>query len=176
MFVRVIMSVLLVLLVSACGGMSSDSAKSSSSKKAYISPSSQSVIDKYRVASENLDPFSALVVSNVDAKASDRVFFNYDSAVISSDQQKILDRQAGWLKKNPNKDVSIEGHCDERGTREYNLSLGARRAEAIKIYLEAKGISRQRISTISYGKERPVVLGGSHASYAENRRGVTVIK
>ncbi len=109
------------------------------------------------------------------ATAGDRVFFGYDRADISSEARQILGRQADWLKRYGNVSVTIEGHCDERGTREYNLALGERRAQAVKNVLVAMGIPSARISTISYGKERPAVVGSSNESYAQNRRGVTTI-
>jgi peptidoglycan-associated lipoprotein len=92
------------------------------------------------------------------------------------DSQSTLDRQAAWLQKYPSVRVSIEGHCDERGTREYNLALGERRASATKDYLVARGVDGGRISTISYGKEKPVALGNDKDSWGQNRRGVTVVQ
>ena len=107
--------------------------------------------------------------------AGDRVFFAYDRSDISPEGQQILERQAQWLKRYPNLGITIEGHADERGTREYNLSLGERRAEAVKNVLIALGIPAARISTISYGKERPEVPHSDEQSYAQNRRAVTVV-
>jgi peptidoglycan-associated lipoprotein len=107
--------------------------------------------------------------------AGDRVFFEYDRADISSEAQEILRRQAAWLKRYPNVSVTIEGHTDERGTREYNLALGERRAQAVKNVLVALGIPASRMQTISYGKERPAVPHEDESSYAQNRRGVTVV-
>jgi peptidoglycan-associated lipoprotein len=86
-----------------------------------------------------------------------------------------LQRQAQWLRRYPNVSVTIEGHCDERGTREYNLALGERRAQAVKNVLVASGIPAGRISTISYGKERPEIPHSDDQSYAQNRRGVTTV-
>jgi len=103
------------------------------------------------------------------------VFFAFDRADISPEARQILARQADWLRRYPNVTVTIEGHCDERGTREYNLALGERRAQAAKNVLVASGISASRISTISYGKERPAVVGSAEESYAQNRRAVTVV-
>jgi peptidoglycan-associated lipoprotein len=105
----------------------------------------------------------------------DRVFFEFDSAVLTSQATGILDRQAAWLKQYPDVIVTIEGHTDERGTREYNLALGDRRANAVKNYLVALGISPQRILTISYGEERPAEPGHDEAAWALNRRAVTVV-
>jgi len=112
---------------------------------------------------------------DLEASAGDRVFFAFDRADISPEARQILARQADWLRRYPNVTVTIEGHCDERGTREYNLALGERRAQAAKNVLVASGIPASRISTISYGKERPAVVGSSEESYAQNRRAVTVI-
>ena len=109
------------------------------------------------------------------ATAGDRVFFAYDQADISPEGQQILERQAQWLKRYPRVTVTIEGHTDERGTREYNLALGERRAEAVKNVLVALGIPASRMTTISYGKERPAVPHSDETSYAQNRRGVTVV-
>ena len=107
--------------------------------------------------------------------AGDRVFFAYDQADISSEGQQTLQRQSEWLRRYPNVSVTIEGHCDERGTREYNLALGERRAQAVKNVLVAHGIPAARVSTISYGKERPEIPHSDDSSYAQNRRGVTTV-
>lgn len=109
------------------------------------------------------------------AEVGDRVFFGFDQSDLSPDAQATLDRQAAWLQKYPSARVSVEGHCDERGTREYNLALGDRRASAVRDYLVARGIDASRIDTISYGKERPVAFGGNEASWSQNRRGVTAV-
>ncbi|MBR6663357.1 MAG: peptidoglycan-associated lipoprotein Pal [Alphaproteobacteria bacterium] len=108
--------------------------------------------------------------------AEDRVFFAFDSSAISADSAEILKTQVKWLKKHHNVNVVVQGYCDERGTREYNLALGERRANAVKQYLVSHGVAADRISTISYGKERPAVLGNNEAAWAQNRRAVTVIK
>jgi peptidoglycan-associated lipoprotein len=105
----------------------------------------------------------------------DRVFFDFDKSVVKPEGQQTLQRQAEWLKRYPNVTVTIEGHCDERGTREYNLALGERRATAVQRALVALGVQANRVRTISYGKERPAVLGSNEAAWAQNRRGVTVI-
>jgi peptidoglycan-associated lipoprotein len=109
------------------------------------------------------------------ANVGDRVFFDYDKSDIKAEGRRTLERQAEWLKRYPNVTVTVEGHADERGTREYNLALGERRATAVKNALVALGIPANRISTISYGKERPAVVGSNEAAWAQNRRGVTVI-
>ena len=109
------------------------------------------------------------------ATAGDRVFFAYDQSTISDEGQQILQRQAQWLQRFPQVSVTIEGHCDERGTREYNLALGARRANAVKEYLVSLGVASGRLETISYGKERPMCTDSNESCYAQNRRGVTTI-
>jgi peptidoglycan-associated lipoprotein len=105
----------------------------------------------------------------------DRVFFDLDSSTLNAESQQTLDRQAAWLKQYPNVNVTLEGHCDERGTREYNLALGERRAAATKKYLAGVGVAGNRISTISYGKERPAVIGSDESAWGQNRRAVTVL-
>jgi peptidoglycan-associated lipoprotein len=106
---------------------------------------------------------------------SDTVNFGLDMYDIDAQARAILDTQAEWLARYPNVNITIEGHCDERGTREYNLALGDRRANAAKNYLVARGVSAARINTISYGKERPAALGSDEESWAQNRRAVTVV-
>jgi peptidoglycan-associated lipoprotein len=106
---------------------------------------------------------------------TDRVFFETNSSVIDAEGQASLDRQAGWLKQNDSVNIVLEGHADERGTREFNIALGERRATAAKNYLVSQGVAASRISTISYGKERPAVNGNDEGSWSQNRRAVTVI-
>jgi peptidoglycan-associated lipoprotein len=99
------------------------------------------------------------------------VFFDFDKFAVKDDQKAALSDDIGWLKGNTSVKVVVEGHCDERGTAEYNLSLGERRAKAVKDYLIAAGVAADRISTISYGKERPFVLGHDESAWKWNRRG-----
>ena len=106
---------------------------------------------------------------------SDTVHFATDSSDIDSEAQLILTKQAAWLAKYPNVRVTIEGHCDERGTREYNLALGDRRANSAKNFLVNAGVNAARISVISYGKERPIATGSDEEAWAQNRRAVTVV-
>ena len=105
----------------------------------------------------------------------DSVYFDFDKSVLKASAQRTLDLQATWIKRYPTVIIKVEGHCDERGTREYNLALGERRANAVKRYLIAKGVSNIRIETISYGKERPAVVGSNKAAWSQNRRSVTVV-
>jgi peptidoglycan-associated lipoprotein len=106
---------------------------------------------------------------------ADRIFFGTDDYGIDDQDRATLDAQAAWLNAHPSVSVTIEGHCDERGTREYNLALGDRRANAAKNYLAAKGVSPARMTTISWGKERPVAEGSTEDAWAQNRRAVTVV-
>jgi peptidoglycan-associated lipoprotein len=106
----------------------------------------------------------------------DRVFFGYDRYDLAPEAQATLDKQAQWLSQYASVNATIEGHSDERGTREYNIALGERRANAVKSYLVSKGVSPQRLNTISYGKEQPAVIGANPGSWAQNRRGVTRVE
>ncbi len=105
----------------------------------------------------------------------DRVHFATDSAELNADSRGVLNGQAQWLGNYPNYRITVEGHSDERGTREYNLALAARRAAAVKGYLERHGVSARRMSTISYGKERPVALCDDSVCWSQNRRAVSVV-
>jgi len=106
---------------------------------------------------------------------ADRVFFDFDSFALDDQDRSTLDAQAAWLTRNAAVRVTIEGHADERGTREYNLALGDRRANAARDYLQSRGISPGRMQTISWGKERPANPASTEEAYAENRRAVTVV-
>ena len=105
----------------------------------------------------------------------DRVFFTTDSSTLTAEARQILDRQSVWLNKYSQFGITIEGHADERGTREYNLALGARRAAATKDYLASRGVNRGRIKTISFGKERPVEVRNNISCWSKNRRAVTIL-
>ena len=103
------------------------------------------------------------------------VYFAFDSAALDPRAQQTLSRQAAFLRVNPSIKITIEGHCDERGTREYNLALGERRASASRDFLLAQGVDAARVRIVSYGKERPVVEGSNEAAWAKNRRSATII-
>ena len=109
------------------------------------------------------------------ASIGDRVFFETDRSNIRADQRSVLDRQAGWMRQHQQVQVTVEGHADERGTRDYNLALGERRANAAKNYLVSLGVAANRVTTVSYGKERPRALGSNEQAWAQNRRAVTVV-
>ncbi|WP_300973002.1 peptidoglycan-associated lipoprotein Pal [Sphingomonas sp. LHG3406-1] len=111
----------------------------------------------------------------VAAAGSDTIYFGTDQSDISADAQATLRAQAKWLVANPNVRASVEGHADERGTREYNQALGERRAQAAKLFLMAQGVPENQLLTISWGKERPVATGSDESAWAQNRRAVTVV-
>ena len=115
-------------------------------------------------------------VGDFRQNVGDRVFFDTDMSTINAEGRQTLNRQAEWLKKYSNYQVTIEGHCDERGTREYNLALGERRANAARQYLIAQGVPAARLKTISYGKERPDPVGSDEAAWARNRRAVSALQ
>lgn len=106
---------------------------------------------------------------------SDRILFDTDRFNVDSQDQAILQSQAQWMAQNPNARITIEGHCDERGTRDYNLALGERRANAAKNYLASLGVSPSRMTTVSYGKERPESLASNASAWAQNRRAVSIV-
>nr|WP_237180699.1 peptidoglycan-associated lipoprotein Pal [Roseomonas haemaphysalidis] len=110
------------------------------------------------------------------ANVGDRVFFATDRSTVSADQRPVLERQAAWLAQYPQVQVTLEGHADERGTREYNLALGQRRANSARDVLVATGVSGSRLNVISYGKDRPAALGSTEDAWAQNRRAVTVVR
>jgi peptidoglycan-associated lipoprotein len=106
---------------------------------------------------------------------TDRVFFEFDSYALSPEARATLDAQAQWLNSNAQVNVTIEGHADERGTREYNIALGEQRANSVRLYLEGRGVAASRMQVISWGKERPEATGSDEQSHARNRRAVTVV-
>ena len=110
------------------------------------------------------------------ANVGDRVFFATDSSTLTGDDRATLDRQSAWLARYPQVSIQIAGNCDERGTTEYNLALGQRRANAARDYLVARGVSSARITTISYGKERPTALGSDDQAYSQNRNAITSVR
>ena len=163
---------LLVLFVAACATKPKDSADSSGSG----SSSSGSDVSSEGTITETTG--SGIVSGSQEdliVNVGDRVFFGYDSSDLDSDALELLQDQVAWLKQNSDVSVTIEGHCDERGTREYNLALGEKRAQAVKNYLIGLGINPDRVSTISYGKERPAVVGSNDGAWAQNRRSVTLV-
>ena len=165
-----------VALVASCGTAPSQQAASSGGggggNVKQVAPSGHA-----GMASSTMPALSSQGGTQDDfvVNVGDRVHFDYDKFSLKPEARAVLDKQAAWLSNYPAVTISIEGHCDERGTREYNLALGDRRANSVKDYLVALGISSHRIRTISYGKERPVALGSNEEAWAQNRRGVTKV-
>jgi peptidoglycan-associated lipoprotein len=110
------------------------------------------------------------------ANVGDRVFFAFDRSNLAPDAQGTLDKQSGWLGKYQQVNVQVAGNCDDRGTEEYNLALGQRRANASRDYLVAKGVAASRITTISYGKDRPTAMGDNEQAWAQNRNTITSVR
>ena len=160
----------LVLFISACATKPKDSADSTGSGSSGSDSSVEGSITETAGSGIVSGSQEDLIVN-----VGDRVFFGYDSSELDSDALELLQDQVAWLKQNSNVSVTIEGHCDERGTREYNLALGEKRAQAVKNYLIGLGIDPDRVSTISYGKERPAVVGSNDGAWAQNRRSVTLV-
>ncbi|MDA8723632.1 peptidoglycan-associated lipoprotein Pal [Alphaproteobacteria bacterium] len=158
-------------LFTACetaSNVAGDSASGSSSSSATAAGSTSSSASSSTTATQMSDAEKLAQVGNT-------VYFGFDSSELSGEAQATLDRQAAFLNVNPTMVVIIEGHADERGTREYNLALGDRRAVAVRDYLLAKGLNAARVRTVSYGKERPAVSGSNEEAWAKNRRAATVL-
>ena len=176
MVIKLFTSALLVFFLSAFSTTPKDTADSSgsgsSSSSSDVSSSEEGTIIESSPESASITPGSQ---EDLIVNVGDRVFFNYDSSDLDSDAQELLQDQVAWLKQYSDVSVIVEGHCDERGTREYNLALGEKRAQSVKNYLISLGISSNRISTISYGKERPAVVGSNDGAWAQNRRSVTIV-
>ena len=167
MFQRILAICAVVFLFTACetaSNVAGDSASGSSSSSATTAGAESSST----VATQMSDAEKLAQVGNT-------VYFGFDSSELASQAKAILDRQAAFLNVNPTMVVIIEGHADERGTREYNLALGDRRAVAVRDYLLAKGLNAARVRTVSYGKERPAVSGSNEGSWEFNRRSATVL-
>ena len=159
-----------LLLLSACE-TASQKVVSSGTTSTSGSASASSSVDKKKSL------FAAAKQTAADKliAVGDRVLFDYDSATLDSSAKILLDAQSRFLRANTDLNFIIEGHCDERGTREYNLALGEQRATAVRDYLVIEGISPDRLRVISYGKEKPAVIGSSDMAWSKNRRAVTTI-
>jgi peptidoglycan-associated lipoprotein len=119
---------------------------------------------------------NAAAMEELKNKVGDRVFFEYDSSALTPEAKATLGRQSDFIKSKSDLKFIIEGHADERGTREYNIGLGERRANSVKKELQSKGVAADRLKVVSYGKERPATEGHDEAAWSQNRRGVTVIE
>ena len=172
MIIKLLASALLVFFLAACSTTPKDTADSSGSGSTSSSLDVSSSGETESKESASIEPGSQ---EDLIVNVGDRVFFDYDSFDLDSDAQELLQDQAAWLKQHSSVSVTVEGHCDERGTREYNLALGEKRAQAVKNHLVGLGISSSRLSTVSYGKERPAVVGSNDAAWGQNRRSVTTV-
>ena len=177
MFQRLLALFAVAFLFAACetaSNVTGDSVSDSSSSSATGGTSAAAASESATTSSSTT---SATQMSDAEklAQVGNTVYFGFDSAELSGKAQATLDRQAAFLNVNPALVVIVEGHADERGTREYNLALGDRRATAVRDYLLAKGLNSARIRTVSYGKERPAVSGSNEDSWEKNRRAATVL-
>ena len=163
-YTRYLIIILFALFLAACETVPKESTTSTTSSSS--SSAAVEIVDGVYVGSDTVEMLAVDV--------PDRIFFAYDSYTLTKAAQNTLEKQAKWLKANGSATIAIEGHADERGTREYNLALGDRRANAAKDYLMTQGISSSRVTTISFGKERPVNSGSNKKAWAQNRRSVTV--
>ena len=172
MYYKLLLSIFLLIFVAACSTTPKDTAGTSGSGSTASSSEVDSSSSSSSSDAASIEPGSQ---EDLIVNVGDRVFFGYDSAELDSDAQELLQDQVAWLKQYSDVSVTIEGHCDERGTREYNLALGEKRAQAAKNYLISLGVSESRVSTISYGKERPAVIGSNDGAWSQNRRSVTKV-
>ncbi|MGC6518325.1 MAG: peptidoglycan-associated lipoprotein Pal [Candidatus Puniceispirillaceae bacterium] len=160
----------------AAGTSASDSSASSTQTSSTTSTASSSTTSSSSASASSDADNSALDEARSEMMSiGDTVLFGYDSSQLSAEAMATLDAQAALLNAKPSFRVKIEGHADERGTREYNLALGERRASATRDYLVAKGVDGSRVRIVSYGKERPAVIGSNEEAWAKNRRSVTVL-
>ena len=173
MFHKFLLTLFFLAFVAGCSTTSKDTADSSGSGSSGVFNSTSTTSEEETAAdSGGIEPGSQ---EDLIVNVGDRVFFGYDSAELDSDAKELLQAQAAWLKQHNKASITIEGHCDERGTREYNLALGERRAQAVKNYLNGLGVGVSSMSTISYGKERPAVVGSNDDAWSQNRRSVTKV-
>ena len=163
MIYKILLSIFLTMFIAACSTKPKDAADTSGSGTTSSTTSS--------VSSDTIEPGSQ---EDLIVNVGDRVFFDYNSSVLDEDAKELLQDQVAWIKQH-DVSITIEGHCDERGTREYNLALGEKRAQSVKNYLTQMGVSESKVSTISYGKERPAVVGSNDGAWSQNRRSVTTV-
>ena len=168
---KFVMICAVALTLSACGGGEEANVdKDAGMQREGITDTALS--DVY---GDNLQGPAAGTQADLVTNVGDRIFFGYDRYDLSPEARSVLEAQAQWLGQYPTLSIAIEGHADERGTREYNLALGERRANSLKNYLVALGVAPNRLNTISYGKERPSIAGANDSSWSQNRRGVTKV-
>lgn len=164
----------IALLMSACAA-TNDQAASSGSASGASGDSAKSQMSR-DVSTSSSSAYAPGSQEELQESIGDRVFFDTDRYDLSAEAQAIAGSWADWMKKHQNVQIEIEGHADERGTREYNLALGARRANAVKDFLTSLGVQANRVSTVSYGTERPEALGSNEEAWSKNRRSVAVVR
>ena len=180
MLKKFLLSIFLFGLVAACSTTPKDTADSSGSGSSgdFNTATTSEDAASTAAADSTASDFEGIISGSYEdlvVNIGDRVYFSYDSFELDDDAKALLQHQAAWLKQYNKASVIIEGHCDERGTREYNLALGEKRAQAVKNYLNSLGVDNSSLSTISYGKERPAVIGSNDGSWSQNRRSVTTV-
>ena len=175
MFYKILLSIILAVFISACTTTKKDTEDATGSGADATGSGDASILDDLNNTTLGGPEIEPGTQEDLIVNVGDRVFFGYNSSELDTDAQQLLQDQAAWLKQYSEKSVTIEGHCDERGTREYNLALGEQRAQAVKNWLVLLGIDSSRLSTISYGKERPAVIGSNDGAWSQNRRSVTTI-
>ncbi|HEX9465099.1 MAG TPA: peptidoglycan-associated lipoprotein Pal [Alphaproteobacteria bacterium] len=163
---KYVVGVVAVLLVAGCS-TGDETSSGSGGRGGQNSESSRTSLDTSSLSGEMRSRLEEI---------GDRVYFENDKADLTPDGRALVQKWASWLTQYPGAKVTIEGHCDERGTREYNLALGERRAGAAKAYLVLIGADERRVSVVSYGKERPAELGSNEQAWAKNRRAVMVVE
>jgi peptidoglycan-associated lipoprotein len=162
---------LFLLFTSACQQKKVEVTPAATEKPAEVQkPVDTSKEDAERAERERLARLEAEKAAAKAAMESEKIYFDYDKADLSSDSQSILTKKANWLKENGEYKLKIEGHCDERGSTEYNMALGARRAEAAAKFISAAGVASDRLTTVSYGEEKPVDPGHDESAWSKNRR------
>ena len=172
MYIRKILTISsLVLFLASCETASQKAVSGSAS----ATSGSSSKADSVKKKGSSLFAKAKETASDKLISVGDRVYFGYDSAELSNEAKQMLDKQSRFLRANADLSFTIEGHCDERGTREYNLALGEQRATAVRDYLVIEGIDPDRLRVISYGKEKPAVIGANDMAWSKNRRAVTTI-
>ena len=180
MLKKFLLSIFLFGFLAACSTTPKDTADSSGGGSSGEFNTATTSEDAASTAVDTTtSDFSGIIGGSRDdfiVNVGDRVYFSYDSFELDDDAKELLQHQAAWLKQYNKTSIIIEGHCDERGTREYNLALGEKRAQAVKNYLSGLGVINFRLNTISYGKERPAVVGSTDAAWSQNRRSVTVVQ
>lgn len=176
---KILVLALLAITISSCGGKAKtdqiDSANQLEEQQNQVPQEVQNfdVVESEAAAAEINKETQAAIE---EVQVEDRVLFDLNASSLSEDAKRVLNTQVSWLKSDSAIKIIIEGHCDERGTREYNIALGERRANSAKQYLTSNGVEASRIKTISYGKERPAFVGAGEEIWSKNRRAVTVIE